>query len=361
MKSRLPQTAGACCLVGIVLATTSITAGQVMDTLVKAKALYAEASYDEALTALKGNEAAEAYQYRALCFIALGKTQDAERAIESLINVAPSFSVSDADLSPRLVNLFTQTRRRVMPGVVKRLFTEARADFQAHNLASARDKFEKVLTLTHDPAMADAPDAVDLQLLVGSYIDIVKSSTPAPAPVLASNTIRTGAFSAPAVAPMPVVAPPSPAPAVMPAATPAVSTAAAAPLATPNTASSAAAATLPRAEASTRPELPARADSAVTPLTPAPVARPLVPAITVRQNIPSYEPLPGRPFQPMSGAVRVTIGVDGKVKAAVMEVPIDPRYDARLINAAKSWIFKPASLGGQPIQSEKIVQINISK
>ena len=85
MKTRLPQTVGVCCLVAIVLATTSITAGQVIDTLVKAKALYAEASYDEALAVLKGDEGAEAYQYRALCFIALGKTQDAERAIESMI------------------------------------------------------------------------------------------------------------------------------------------------------------------------------------------------------------------------------------------------------------------------------------
>ena len=85
MKTRLPQFAGVCCLVAIVLATTSISAGQVIDTLVKAKALYAEASYDEALAVLKGDEGAEAYQYRALCFIALGKTQDAERAIESMI------------------------------------------------------------------------------------------------------------------------------------------------------------------------------------------------------------------------------------------------------------------------------------
>ncbi len=359
MKSRLSQTAGACCLVGIVLATTSITAGQVIDTLVKAKALYAEASYDEALTALKGNEAAEAYQYRALCFIALGKTQDAEHAIESLINVAPSFSVSDADLSPRLVSLFAQTRRRVMPGVVKRLFTEARADFQAHNLTSARDKFEKVLTLTHDPAMADSPDAVDLQLLVASYIDIVKSSAPATASVLASNTIRTGTFSAPSVASTPVVPPSSAASASTAAATPAVSPAATPPV-TPSPAAPAISAALPRADAAARPETPARVDSPVSSLPAAP-ARTLVPAVTVRQNLPTYEPVPGRAFTPMSGAVRITIGVDGKVKAAVMEVPIDPRYDARLLNAAKSWLFKPATLGGTPIQSDKIVQVNIAK
>jgi hypothetical protein len=356
MKNQVLRTIGASCLVGIVLATTSI-AGQGIDTLVKAKALYAEASYDEALSVLKGNDAAEAYQYRALCFIALGKTQDAEHAIESLVNVAPTFAVSETDLSPRLVNLFTQTRRRVMPGVVKRLFTEARADFQARNLPSARDKFEKVLTLTHDPAMADSPDAVDLQLLVASYIDIVKSA--APAPVLAANTVRTGTFSAPTVpstpaAPVSTPASPPAAPALA-SATPSV---ASLPAASPAAgAAPSAAATLPKTEATARPEATAKVESPGSPT----AARALVPASTVRQHFPAYEPLPGQTFHPVSGAIHVTIGSDGKVKTAVMEVPIDPRYDARVINAAKSWLFKPATLGGQPIQSEKIVQINISK
>ena len=355
MKNRLPRTVGACGLVAIVLATTSITAGQGLDTLVKAKALYAEASYDEALVALKGDEGAEAYQYRALCFLALGKPQDAERAIESLINVNPTFAVSDADLPPRLVTLFSQTRKRVMPGVVKRLFTEARADFQARNMVTAREKFEKVQTLTRDPVMADAPDAVDLQLLVASYIDILKTSTPAPVP--AANPVRTGTFGAPSVATS-TSAPPAAA-ATTAASSAAVAAAAAPPMAAPSPAA-------PTSTAATSTNAPGKADTAKAAATDAAdtvaaVPRVLVPAVTVRQTFPSYEPLPGQPLKPMSGAVRITIGADGKVKEAVMEVPIDPRYDIRIVNAAKSWQYKPATLGGQPIQSEKIVQINISK
>jgi hypothetical protein len=357
MKNRLPQTVGACGLVAIVLATTSITAGQVLDTLVKAKALYAEASYDEALVALKGNENAEAYQYRALCFLALGKPQDAERAIESLINVNPTFAVADADLPPRLVTLFAQTRKRVMPGVVKRLFTEARADFQARNMATAREKFEKVQTLTHDPVMADSPEAIDLQLLVASYIDILKTSTPAPVP--AANPVRTGTF-APSVS-TPAAAPTSAA--ITPTPSSAGAVVSAPPVTTPSSTTSSAASAIAGATAASAP---AKADAAKaapgdTAVTTPPVPRALVPAVTVRQNFPSFEPLPGQPLKPMSGAIRVTIGADGKVKEAVMEVPIDPRYDIRVTNAAKSWLYKPATLGGQPIQSEKIVQINISK
>lgn len=358
--ARLSQTAGACCLVAIVLASTSITSGQVVDTLVKAKALYAEASYDEALVVLRSSDGAEAYQYRALCFLALGKTQDAERALESLINVAPTYVVSDADLPPRLVNMFAQTRRRVMPSVVKRLFTEARADFQGKNLIAARDKFEKVLTLTHDPAMADSAEAVDLQLLVASYIDIVKNSL---APVPASSPVRTATANAPVMpspsAPAPAVVRPAPAatvPAVTtpPAATPAAASAISAG-ATTSTASAASALATSgsTATASTASAVPA----AATP----PAVRELVPAITIQQSLPAFQTSPGQQLRPMTGAVRVTIGSDGKVKAAAMEVSIEPRYDARVLAAAKSWTYKPATFGGEPITSEKVVQIKIER
>jgi hypothetical protein len=99
-------------------------------------------------------------------------------------------------------------------------------------------------------------------------------------------------------------------------------------------------------------------------LTPAAISRPpqarvLIPAATIRQDFPAFAPTPGRPARPQNGAVRITIGVDGKVKAATMEVPMDPRYDAKLLAAARAWLYRPATLGGTPIQSEKLVQINV--
>ena len=95
-------------------------------------------------------------------------------------------------------------------------------------------------------------------------------------------------------------------------------------------------------------------------VTPQPSAsRAVVPAATIRQDLPAYTS--ASKTRPMSGAVRVTIGADGKVTKAVMEVPIDPRYDARVLAAARSWIYKPATVGGNPIQSDKIVQINIGQ
>ena len=110
---RLARHAGACCLVGFVLAGTSITSGQVPDTLMKAKALYADASYDEALTVLKNSDAAEAHQYRALCLIALGRTQEAERALEALINAAPTYAIDElSNMTGDTLQLFLRDIRR---------------------------------------------------------------------------------------------------------------------------------------------------------------------------------------------------------------------------------------------------------
>ena len=67
-----------------------------------AKTLYVNASYEEALTVLdkeaaaagtSGPKAAEVQHYRALCFIALGRTTEADQAIALSVTADP-FSVN---------------------------------------------------------------------------------------------------------------------------------------------------------------------------------------------------------------------------------------------------------------------------
>jgi hypothetical protein len=279
---------------------------QVVDSLVKAKALYAEASYDDALRALATYDGAEGHQYRALCFLALGKVPEAERALESLINAAPEYSVSESDSPPRLVSMFSQTRRRIMPGIIRQMFTDARENFQAKEMDQARGKFEKVLALTRDPAMKDVAELKDIQLLSAGYLDIVKN-TPPPAPVPSKAITRTAAVA-------PVVTE------SFPSATP------------------------PAASAAAKPRSPS-----------------VIPAVTIRQTVPSYTPVPGAQVQELKGSVKVIIGIDGKVKSANIEDSVEPRYDIRLLTAAKSWLYKPAMVGGRPIESEKLVSVTVGK
>jgi TonB family protein len=59
------------------------------------------------------------------------------------------------------------------------------------------------------------------------------------------------------------------------------------------------------------------------------------------------------------GAIRVRIGADGKVMSATIEKPTYPSYDARLLQAARQWIYKPATRNGEPIESERVIPIQL--
>ena len=88
-------------------------------------------SLDAALAALEGLPAseagaAEAQQYRVLCLLALGRTVDAQRAAEVLVEAAPTVIPSAEEFPPRFITLFTDTRRRLLPEIVSRVFADAR-------------------------------------------------------------------------------------------------------------------------------------------------------------------------------------------------------------------------------------------
>ena len=57
--------------------------------------------------------------------------------------------------------------------------------------------------------------------------------------------------------------------------------------------------------------------------------------------------------------MRVVIGVDGRVKSATMERRLHPMYDAQVLSAAKNWTYKPATLNGEPVESDRLIQIQL--
>ena len=75
------------------------------DTVAVARDLYAAAAYDEALAALNRLDLSTApqtdhfaiSQYRAFCLVALGRTGDAEKAIEAVVSAEPLYHPSDAE------------------------------------------------------------------------------------------------------------------------------------------------------------------------------------------------------------------------------------------------------------------------
>src|SRR5215218_11351086 len=80
------------------------------DSLGAARDLYVSASYDEALGVLRRIDAPTLQaadrlainQYRALCLLALGRTVEAEQAIERVVSLDPLYRPTETDASPRL-------------------------------------------------------------------------------------------------------------------------------------------------------------------------------------------------------------------------------------------------------------------
>ncbi|MBI2186830.1 MAG: hypothetical protein HYU37_06845 [Acidobacteria bacterium] len=195
----------AACVV-MMLATSPRLHGQ--DPLASARQLYAAAEYEEALRVLDGLPAAAAREerqtaelYRALCFVALGRRADADRALETLVTQNPMYRPAD-DLSPRLRAAFTDARRRVLPVVVQQQYAEAKTAYDRKMFVDAATGFRRVIDVLNDPDMAQSasqPPLADLRTLASGFHDLsVKAIAPPPppppppAPVVLPPRIYTG-------------------------------------------------------------------------------------------------------------------------------------------------------------------------
>jgi len=176
--------AGTLCLASAVAAQEPLT---------KAKALYDAAAYEDALTILTPVEVPEAQQYKALCLLALGRSQDAAGAVERLVTAEPTFEPSAQDVPPRFVTLVSDTKRKLLPALARRAFNEGRDQFRNGLREEAMHRFDLVISLTSDPLFKQSTDAEDLRTLASGFIELAKATAPiaapAPAPAAAAKTV----------------------------------------------------------------------------------------------------------------------------------------------------------------------------
>lgn len=276
-----------CCLL-LVAAAPLARAASAQDLLEDAKAQYAAAAYEDALATLARTGAdanrVSVEQYRAFCFIALGRLEDAERAVAALVNEDPTYVPSPSVASPKVLSLVSDMRRKELPAIARRVFDEGRTAFQEKDEARAQRSFDLLLTLLDDPAMAGRPGNDDLRVLAEGFTALLDAKTATP----------------------PAPAAPSPA--------------------------------------------PARVDTVIQ----GPVA--------VRQPLPEWIPPDAiAASRDYTGAVKVIIGPDGRVKSASIERASYPSYDARLLQAAREWVYQPATRNGEAVESEKIVAIQLRR
>ena len=110
-----------------------------------------------------------------------------------------------------------------------------------------------------------------------------------------------------------------------------------------------------------RPVAAATPPSAPTPPSAgAPAADAFVPAVAVQQELPPWNPLDSVSRRTeYVGLLQVQIGADGRVTLARMLKATHPAYDVAILREARRWVYKPATRGGQPVASEREIEIKL--
>src|SRR5262245_4190164 len=177
-------------LLALLLAVTTLATAE--DALATARELYASAAYEDALAILNKlppNQPVEqtraADQYRALCLLALGRTQEAEHAIEAVIVGDPSYKPA-ADVSPRVRATFGDVRKRMLPVIIQQQYSAAKTAFDKKDFANAVSGFTQMLVMMTDPdvePVASRPPLSDLRTLAAGFRDLaVTAAAPPPPP-----------------------------------------------------------------------------------------------------------------------------------------------------------------------------------
>lgn len=255
--------------------------------LERIRALYAAASYEEALAAMpaemNGDATTEVEQYRALCLLALGRETDAVAAIERLVKSHPTYLPPASDTSPRMRAMFADARSKLVPGVARQVYADAKKAFDSRDADAAQAGFKRTIELIDSLPESNRASLADLRLLASGFLDL---SVARPAAELEPPPVNNIA------------------------------------------------------------EKPAGSE--------------YVPPIAVREQLPVWTPPDSRAMATeYAGLLRIVIGEDGRVRTAAMVESAHPLYDAAAVRAAKTWIYKPATRGGQPVVSQKDIQVRL--
>lgn len=276
--------------------------------LAAAKALYASGDYEEALSNLASpkpdDSPDEVDEYRSLCLLALGRTADAQRSLESLVTRSPMFKMSETEVSPRLVTIFHDVRKRLLPTTVRELYDKAKSNFEQQRYEAAKPEFEQLMALLADDDLAgNAAALADLKMLSDGFLKLTNAQLTAKA--------------AAAAAPPPATKPSAP--------------------------------TTPVEEPTPLAAVTDRVFSVDDKEVTAPVE--------VNCPVPEWHPSNPTQMREYRGVLRIIIGVDGKVETSALVVSAHPAYDPLLLAAVKGWQFKPALREGQPVKYQKMIPI----
>jgi len=329
---------------GVVTASAlqPVSAGQASTDLVAVKALFAAADYEGALrllaNAASGDDAVRAEEYRALCLLALGRSEEAARSIEEIFARDPLYAVDPASVSPRMVSLVAAVRQRLLPVLARNLYAVARKNIEHREFAAA------VAQLTEMNAVIDAagPGAGldEVRVLGNGFLELARKemadaaaggSSPTSAPAAGSGS--TGLSERFPSTAMPI--------AVYSDFLKLAEEQTSAARVPPPVATSAEAA----APLMVRPDIYTEADR-------------IQPPVPVQREVPRWVP-PNEVARQGThrGEVELVIDEEGAVETASIVDSVHEAYDAALVEAARKWRYRPATRNGQPVRYRLVTPI----
>jgi hypothetical protein len=273
------------------------------DSLEAARQLYASAEYTSALSMLNALSTVDSPReerraialYRTLCLLAVGRGQEADRAIESMVSADPLYRPDADEIPPRMRTAIAEARKRMLPAILQEKYKDSKAAFDRQDFSRAAFGFKEMLDGLADP-------------------DISVAASQSPLADLKTLAIGFHELSSKALVPLPP-ATPVPAEALLPPGPPATIQA---------------------------PKLYTSED------------RDVIPPQAIRQQIPAF---PGKVTMAKTGVLELVIDRSGNVESAMMRVPVNAQYDRMATAAAKNWQYQPATVDGTPVKFGKRIQV----
>lgn len=310
------------------------------ETLAAAKELYAGASYEEALKILRGleltdpAEKVEGAQYQVFCLIALDRMPEAEKVVEQILDSDPLYAPDTTEASPRVVQMFDAIRAKAAPTLAKGLFTDGKEALDRKEREVAVQKFELLLKVIERSGDTGNTLLSELKLLADGYVDLARAMAPTKPAAPANSTVSNG-NGAPSGAATPTNGYGVP------------------PVAAPTNGNG------DSSNGSSANGTPPANGSPAGSTTVLPAG--FVPAVPLTERFPPYDPkFIGRGME-YKGTIRLKIAVDGTVEGAEIVQSIHQFYDRRLLDAALQWKYRPATMRGVPIASERTVIVQLKQ
>jgi TonB family protein len=218
-----------------------------------------------------------------------------------MVNTDPFYRPSESQTPPRVLSVFQDTRKALLPSIVQRTYAEAKTAFERKDPQAAA-QFDRVLKLIDDPDMQGVAQMADLRTVVSGFRDLSQARGTPPPPAAAPATLGPQSVRLPAAA-----------------------------------------------------DAPDRTDA-----TPGRAPAGFIPPVVISQRIPPWTPPASVDARlGLRGSIRIVIDEKGRVDSATLEQSVHPLYDDRLLAIARTWKYKPATLNGIPTPSSKIVEIQV--